>query len=461
MTGGEASTDRILPFKENPRYWQYKGKPVLLLGGSKDDNLFQIPDLREHLDEMVAVGANYIRNTMSDRPGRGFEINAFHRLPDGQFDLERWNEEYWNRFENMLRWTAEREIFVQIELWDCWDMYADGWEVIPWNPGNNINYTHENTRLAAEYAPPGYARGTSFGRPIDFFLTVPALHDDRLVLSYQQRFIDKMLSYSLAYDHVLYCISNEIHPQYPPEWGWYWADYLRTRASEADRQIEVTEMYWMLDLKADQHRSSLDQPERFSFFEASQNSAILDPEEHWKNLHYIYRSLADHPRPINNTKIYGSDEGPDWAGSTVNAAEKFWRNIMGGSAASRFHRPDAGLGLSEPARIQIKSLRILTAAMNVFGCQPRNDLLGDRAPNEAYCLAEAGRQYAVYFPDGGGVTLDLSGAEGVPQVRWLNIREGTWLEPVVRKLDDRLNLKTPGDGPWAALVVLTRPPDRG
>ena len=44
--------DRIQPWSENPRYWQYKGKPVLLLGGSKDDNLFQIPDLQEHLDEM-------------------------------------------------------------------------------------------------------------------------------------------------------------------------------------------------------------------------------------------------------------------------------------------------------------------------------------------------------------------------------------------------------------------------
>ncbi|MCK4629645.1 MAG: hypothetical protein KAT56_11625, partial [Sedimentisphaerales bacterium] len=38
---------RIRPYSENPRYWQYKGRPVLLLGGSKDDNLFQIPDLKE------------------------------------------------------------------------------------------------------------------------------------------------------------------------------------------------------------------------------------------------------------------------------------------------------------------------------------------------------------------------------------------------------------------------------
>jgi hypothetical protein len=45
-----SNQNRIQPYKQNPRYWQYKGKPVLLLGGTKDDNLFQIPDLKEHLD---------------------------------------------------------------------------------------------------------------------------------------------------------------------------------------------------------------------------------------------------------------------------------------------------------------------------------------------------------------------------------------------------------------------------
>jgi len=36
--------ERIEVYKQNPAYWQYKGKPVLLIGGTKDDNLFQIPD---------------------------------------------------------------------------------------------------------------------------------------------------------------------------------------------------------------------------------------------------------------------------------------------------------------------------------------------------------------------------------------------------------------------------------
>src|SRR5690606_28824649 len=71
---------RIRPWPANPWYWEHRGRPLVLLGTSKDDNLFQIPDLEAHLDEMAAVGANYIRNTMSDRRDGGFEVYPFARL---------------------------------------------------------------------------------------------------------------------------------------------------------------------------------------------------------------------------------------------------------------------------------------------------------------------------------------------------------------------------------------------
>lgn len=48
--------DHIRPYAGNPYDWQYEGEPVMLFGGSKDDNLFQIPDLKEHLDLTEAAG---------------------------------------------------------------------------------------------------------------------------------------------------------------------------------------------------------------------------------------------------------------------------------------------------------------------------------------------------------------------------------------------------------------------
>ena len=79
----------IKPYTENPRFWQYKGSPVLLLGGTVDDNLFQISNLEEHLDLLHSVGGNYIRNTMSSRDSGN--LWPFYLQPDGLYDLDVWN----------------------------------------------------------------------------------------------------------------------------------------------------------------------------------------------------------------------------------------------------------------------------------------------------------------------------------------------------------------------------------
>ena len=132
--------ERIQPYPDNPFYWQYRGKPVLLLGGSVEDNLFQIPNLKEHLDLLHAVGGNYIRCTMSSRdPG---DVWPNMRVDEGQpYDLTRPNDEYWQRFSNCLQWCFERDIILQIELWDRFDYSRAPWLENPFNPKNNINYT--------------------------------------------------------------------------------------------------------------------------------------------------------------------------------------------------------------------------------------------------------------------------------------------------------------------------------
>ena len=438
-------TDRIRPYCRNAYYWQYGGKPMLLLGGSKDDNLFQIPDLKEHLDLLASVGGNYIRNTMSARIDKGFEIQAFKRLPDGKYDLDQWNEDYWNRFERMLKLTRDRDIIVQIEIWAFHDFNKGHWEKNPWRPANNINYKSSNTILKDSYG--------NIGRTThDFFFTVPKLKNDRVMLRFQQKFVDKILSYSLRYDHVLYCMTNEIHPQYSPEWGWYWSEYIKDKAAAANRKVETTEMYWEIDLKKPQQRASLDRPDVFSFFEASQNSAKMG-RENWDNLQFAYKYLAKEPRPINHVKIYGADTST-WKGSTDrHAIECFWRNIIGGSASSRFHRPPYGLGLGIKAQAHIKSLRMLTNEINIFTCAPHNDLLSDHKPNKTYCLANPGREYVLLFLEGGSTSVDLKEYEGTFLIKWINVATAKWGEENEIKANAIVSITSPGDGVWLAAMI--------
>ena len=91
-------------YAENPYYWEYSGKPVLLLGGSREDNLFNHPEgLEQHLDVLAACGGNYIRNTMSSRnPG-----NPWASL--------RWSEEEiiepkWDQYDGNDWWGPQRII---------------------------------------------------------------------------------------------------------------------------------------------------------------------------------------------------------------------------------------------------------------------------------------------------------------------------------------------------------------
>ncbi len=441
---GAGRPDRIQPWAENPRFWQYKGEPVFLLGGSKDDNLFQIPDLAEHLDAIRAAGGNYIRNTMSDRKDGGFEVYAFHRRDDGKYDLDRWNEEYWRRFENMLRWTHQRGIIVQIEVFDRFDYSRDHWPPHPYNPANNVNYTYDQSGFAPEYPDhPGRNR-----QP--FFFTTPKQRNNTVVLPYQQRFVDKMLSYTLRYDHVLYCIDNETSGE--EAWATYWAEYLRRRAEEAGKRICITQMWDAWDLKSEQHRRTLDHPERYDFADVSQNNHQRG-QTHWDNFQWARYYVAETPRPLNTVKTYGADGGRH--GNTRNGLERWWLHVMGGAASARFHRPDSGLGLSPPAAGSIRAARKLESLVKFWDVEPANHLLADLDKNEAYLTARPGEAYLLFFPDGGTVSLDLTGHPGRYELRWVDPGTGEWAAREQLAGGGRVPIRAPGRGNWAAAIVRT------
>lgn len=444
-----AQTDVIQPSSEHPRYWQYQGEPILPIGGSKDDNLFQIPNLKAHLDDMEAVGANYIRNTMSARDEEDGNVRPFARTENETYDLTTLNPEYWERYENLLQWTAERDIVVQIELWDQWDYNTGDWEGAVWNPDNNVNYS------AAEVSLNGsgnYEDVTASAEAThDFFMTVPAVHDDETVLRYQKRFVDEVLKRAFQYDHVLYTVTNELFTQHPPEWGAYWARYVKKQAEGRGLEVYVTEMFQSENIRGEQHRHSLDQPGLYDYVDLSQNSTHLG-QEHWDTLQWVRSYVSDEVRPVNHVKTYGGETG--WTDGPEPGIDRWWRNVLGGAATTRFHRPPAGIGLSDRAKAQIESARMLLEEIDLFEATPdaESRLLGDRAPNEAYLTHEGTAVYALYFPDGGAVTLTLTEGDGTYEVKWLDVEASQWIRGRTVDGGQPVHLEAPGSGNWAAIV---------
>lgn len=414
----------------------------MLLGGSKDDNLFQIPDLKEHLEEMARTGANYIRNTMSDRPDKGFEVYPFKRLADGRYDLEQWNEEYWKRFDNMLKWTRELDIVVQIEVWDRFDYAGENWKKHPYNPANNVNYTFEQSGFAPEYPEhPGQNK-----QP--FFFTTPKQRNNQVVLKYQQRFVTQMLRYSLPHPHVLYCLDNETSGE--EEWSVYWAEFIRSHAKQAAVDVFMTEMWDDWDLRAPRHKRTFDHPERFDFADVSQNNHQKG-QKHWDNFQWARNYLSTQPRPINSVKTYGADSGR--YGNTRDGIERWWRHFIGGAAAVRFHRPDSGLGLSKPAEASIRAARKLLSLVKPWDVQPAMELLRDRHDNEAYLTAKPGVAYVIYFPDGGAVELDLTTSPGLHELHWIDVSTAEIKKGNSISGGSWRSIAAPAAGHWVAVLL--------
>ena len=169
--------DRIRPWEHDRRYWQYKGKPVLLPGGSDTVNPINRPDelppsgLASHLDLLVSVRGNYIRNTMATYSDG--DLWPYQRDAEtGLYDLDCIDEQYWQRFDDFLRMTRDRDIIVQLEVFDRFDYARGSWDANPFNPKNNVNYT------AAEIGLPERIASHPGRRESPFFRSPPELEDN-------------------------------------------------------------------------------------------------------------------------------------------------------------------------------------------------------------------------------------------------------------------------------------------
>lgn len=450
----DADEPRLRPWAENRWYWSFDGEPVLLLGGSDDDNLFQWPadQLIPQLDRIESAGGNVVRNTMSDRPDRGFELYPFLRLEDGRYDLERWNDEYWDRFDRFLEETAKRKIFVQLEVWDRFDFTdqgdSDRWQRHPYHPANNINYDFESSGFAERYPDhPGTNR-----QP--FFYTTPAQRNNTTVLRYQQRFVDRLLETSLRYDHVLYCMDNETSGD--PAWGAFWAKHIKQRAAEVGRKVQVTEMWDDWDLLGEQHRHTMDHPELYDFVDVSQNNQNSG-RKHWERFLAVRKRLADHPRPMNTTKTYGAD-GNKFGHSDQDGVERFWRHLLAGAASMRFHRPDSGLGINDRAVAAIRAARKLEAIVPLWKVDPDESRLSKVDGDEAYLASNPGQAYVLFFPRreesvDGVVALDLTELFGKAEIQWVSIDTGELGPRLSLTGESVISLTAPDAGNWVATIT--------
>ncbi|MBI1388653.1 MAG: hypothetical protein GC154_09420 [bacterium] len=440
----QRESETIRPWRENPWYWQYKGEPVMLLGGSDEDNLFNNPALlRDNFEKMKACGANYIRSTLSCRDEG--DVWPFEKV-DGKYDLDRPNPEFYGRLRESVDRAYQQGVIVQIELWATFDYYRDYWLVNPFNPVNNRNIDPAQTNMKPEWDHhPAQERNP-------FFLSIPEKNNETTLLKYQTGFVKRVLAETLPYPNVLYCIDNETKA--PPEWSYYWAKVISDTAREMGVTAYTTEMTDAWDLRDDQHKRTWSHPDLFGFMEVSQNNWQVG-QTHYDALMWMRDTLNSHggPRPMSNVKVYHRLSGNKPNDPAVGI-ERWIQNVFAGCASTRFHRPDSGLGISEDAQRVIRGMRTFLNSFDLFHTAPAPDVMTDRDEDEAYCLAKAGKTYALYFPKAGAVTLNLPASVKTAGVNWFDPQQERFISPKSENIHDgKLSIVCPENGEsWYALV---------
>jgi len=237
LNGGNAMgrADRVRISPRNPRYFEYRQKPLFLTGARELEMLPRVGNYpyERAVEELAKAGCTHWRIEMyisdSDREGarkypiestyKGWwhhpetgkqeHLDAFEKNAKGKYDLNVFHEPFWKRFRHFCELCAEKGIVLTVEMWSTYTI----WATSPFNPKNNVNYA----------GPLDVGRA---GRDADskFVRTVPGLDHRPEVLKYQERFARKILDCTWQAGNVLYVCGNE--NGWPREWVEYWADFV-------------------------------------------------------------------------------------------------------------------------------------------------------------------------------------------------------------------------------------------
>lgn len=434
-------------------YWNYNGKKTLLLGafnhghnpfvdGSVPDTSL-VDDMEEiiaQIQEMVDAGGNTLRCVLDPGSAAYAGIEAYERTVDGRYDLNQPAGPYWERLTAFIAAAAERDVVVELEIWDRFDWFGDNWASNPFNPVNNANYSKEASGLDHSYqrnmiySKHPMAKGVP-GHPVYMSASVERKAQFDVVRSYQEIYVKKILSCALPFPNVIYNMNNETSEHYA--WPEYWLQFVKKEAQQSGASIVCTNMvddaFKVPDSKSIDHQ--LAHPEVYDYLDVSQVNSRYRDEVHWNKIKWLSDQARSRGFLLHMTKLYGSDdrEGGPWngwkPGDTDNAIEEWWRNLIAGVAGVRFHRPTSGIGLCDRSKACIRATRKVEEKIRFWEVAPRQDLLSLRAEDEAYLAADPGEAYILYFTQqgGGSVGLNLEAFAGRQyELSWINIDSGEW-----------------------------------
>lgn len=330
-----------------------------------------------------ALGKDYVHRASPlpwSRTGPGLALDA-----KPKFDLARFDPAYFNRLRARVDAAARRGIYVSVMLFEGWGLMHGNrgraappgwaWRAHPFHADNNVN-------------------GITIAAADDATAQVHRL-GNQAVNDVQAAYIRRVVDVVNGFDNVLYEVINEGGEK---AWDWWAVQVIREHQRSKPKQhpIGITghgaeRLASMLSSPADwispgrKDGYGEDPP---AWPDGHKKVSVLDTDHIWGvggTSHWVWKSFFRGHNPIFMDPYDGSVLGP--------GDDRRWESV----------------------RTAMGQTRRLAERVHLAAMRPANEIA-----STLYCLAAPGREYLLYLPDGGTVTVDLSAASGNLTVEWFD-----------------------------------------
>jgi len=424
----------------NPHYLEYKGNPILIVSSGEHYGSIINPafDYIKYLNTMQKDSMNYTRlftgsmywelagdfsisnNTLA--PAQGTALAPWKRSDaagnangGNKFDLDQWNDAYFDRFKSVVEEAQKRNIIVEVTLFTS--IYNEKtWSNCPANPQNNINNI-----------------------TISDFKKVHTLENGNL-LKYQEKFVKKIVTELNSYDNVIYEIQNEpwsdqpVAKNKPNMWQKPTPDNWESRIdipSEASIEWQSHIAQLITDTEKTLNKKHLIAQCYCNFVYPVED---VIPSASIINFHYAWSEAVTFNYGWN--KAIGFDES-GFAGSDDDTyRQQAWVFLMSGGGL--FNNLDYSFavgyedgtlsqkapgGGSPQLRKQLLILRKFFEALDFVHFSPDKSVVALSPGAYSYAMSNGKDQFAIYLA-GVAKTLRLNLPAGQYQVQWLNPSSG-------------------------------------
>ena len=392
---------------KNRRYLEDGGKPVVLFGSGLWTIIPEATvDIADHNSWYSSYGANANRATLfafCSIVDEGEGLSPWLRTGPGEaldgrpkFDLTQFDERFWQRANEYFEDSKSRGIYILLQMFD--DPFTkvsdygglDRWKFHPFNADNNINNI------------PGMPGGTGPGTAAFYD------PDNKPLMALQDALIKRLLDETAErFGHIIYEIGNEINwrreiPQ-AAEWQAHWIKVFR----DYERKHGVKRLL-SNDTRSELLQAGVEDWDIINHHGTLGHNVKKTPLEELPGLLYerINEHFAKYKRPIINSRPCSDPDRVNYP--DIVSEEKgrvlYWSYFTSGGHIIGFRTTRESWKGGLAAEHIIQNLRKFIDETEFWECEPRRDLI---LKGDALCLANAGKEYVVYLPEGGSVEVNL------------------------------------------------------